>query len=333
MSEMSGASTVESLMRDFRGAMADTDVGAIVLDIDSPGGAVDAITEAAGEIRAARGRKPIYAVANTTMASAAYWLGSAADSVIAAPSAVIGSIGIIGMHVDMSAADQMAGERWTMITAGEGKANGNEHQPLTDEARDEMQTMADDFYGLFTADVAAARGVPVDRITDQWKAGVFTAKRAVEAGLADGIGTLDATVSRAMAQASARPTMVAGWDPATLPAAEAVPTALATLPIHEQLAVLTAEGERVTAHYAKRAELRAKEGRPALSADTEERLAALDALGTIQGAPDDTDLDTDQPEEADSPNAADWRGRAHLDVLEAATRGGYHLPPIEVTST
>ena len=105
---------------------------------------------------------------------------------------------------------------------------------------------------------------------------------------------------------------------------------LATMDIHEQLALLNAEGERVAAHYAKRAELRAKEGRT-LPESTEEQLAALASLGTIQSDPDNADLDTDQPEEADPPRAnGDWRARARFDVLEAATRGNYPLPPIEV---
>jgi signal peptide peptidase SppA len=330
-SEMSGATTVEGLTRSFREAQADPDIGAIIFDVDSPGGSVEGITELANEIQAARGGKPIVAVANHTMASAAYWIASAADEIVASPSAMLGSIGIIAMHLDVSAQDEMVGEKYTFITAGDGKADGNEHEPLTDETRADIQSDIDDFYDLFTGDVAQARGVPVAKITGEWKADMFTAKRAVVAGLADRVDTLDATVRRMVVEANrSGPAAVHALASAGLTASEQVAVLLSTMPIHEQLALVNAEGERVAAHYAKRAELRAKEGR-ALPQHTEAQLAALESLRTIQGDVD-PDLDTDQPEEAVTPKAADWRGIAHLDVLEAAVRGGYQLPQREVSS-
>jgi capsid assembly protease len=329
MTAMSGGTSIEQLTAQFREALADPEVGAIVFDVDSPGGSVEGITELATEIRAARGKKPMAAVANPTMASAAYWLGSQADEVVATPSGVVGSIGVIGMHVDVSKQDEMMGEKYTLITAGEGKADGNEHEPLSDDARESMQEMADDYYGLFVADVAKARGVQASQVVDKWKAQVFTAKKAKTAGLADRVETLDAAVRRMMVKANGGGTAAMAAIGELAPH-EAISALLAEMPIHQQLEVLTAEGGRVSAHYAKRAELRAKEGR-SLSAETEERLAALDSLRTSQSDPDDTDLGTDQPEEAAPSEASgDWRGRARLDVFEAALRGGYVLPPIEV---
>lgn len=327
MTAMSGGTSYESIRAELRAALADPDIGAIVFDVDSPGGSVDGATELAAEIRASRGQKPMAAVANTSMASAAYWIASAADEVIASPSAAVGSIGIIAAHRDGSKQDEMVGETYTFITAGEGKADGNEHEPLSDSARATLQAMADDYYGLFVADVAKARGVKAAVVTGDWKAGVFTAQKAKSAGLVDRVDTLDAVVRRLTVTANSGRRASAAWD-GPVPAAEAVPALLATLPIHEQLALLTAEGERVAAHYAKRAELRAKEGR-SLPAETEEQLAALESLRTSQSDPDDPDLDTDQPEEADPP-AATPLAHDPLDILEAAVRGGYRLPPREV---
>lgn len=321
MSAMSGGTSVDQLTSQFRDALADPEVGAILFDVDSPGGSVEGITELANEIRAARGQKPMAAVANPTMASAAYWLSSQVDEVIASPSAIVGSIGVIGMHVDVSAQDEMLGEKVTLITAGEGKANGNEHEPLSDEARAELQAMADDYYGLFVGDVAAARAVKATQVTGSWKASAFTAKKAQVAGLVDRVETLDEAVGRMVGKINVGSAFGAGLTVGEL---------LARMPIHEQLALLNSEVERVSAHYAKRAELRAKEGRT-LPDQTHEQLAALASLGTIQGDPVDTDLDTDQPEEADPPVSADWRGHARLDVLEAAARGSYALAPREVS--
>ena len=324
MSAMSGGTSVESITRDFRSALADPEVGAIVFDVDSPGGSVEGITELANEIRAARGQKPMAAVANSFMASAAYWIASAADEVIASPSSMVGSVGVIAMHVDISKQDEMFGEAYTFITAGEGKADGNEHEPLSDAARTDLQAGVDDYYALFTGDVAAARGVKPSVISGDWKAAVFTAKKAQAAGLVDRVATLDATVRQMVVQANQAPGSFATVEPP-----QVIAGLLATLPIHEQLAVLNSEGERVAAHYAEKARLRAKVGRE-IPESTEEQLAALAPLRTIQSDLVDPDLDTDESEEADPPAGADWRGNARLDVLEQATRGGYALAPKEV---
>jgi signal peptide peptidase SppA len=320
MTAMSGGTSVDQLTSQFRDALADPEVGAILFDVDSPGGSVDGITELANEIRSARGQKPMAAVANPTMASAAYWIASQADEVIASPSALVGSIGIIGMHVDVSKQDEMLGEKVTLITAGAGKAEGNEHEPLSDEGRAKLQTLADDYYALFTGDVAAARGVKASQVVTDWKADVFTAKKAQAAGLVDRVETLDEAVGRMVGKINVGTAFGAGLTVAGL---------LASLPIHEQLALLKSEGERVAAHYAKRAELRAKEGRD-LPASTGEQLAALASLGTIQGDPVDTDLDTDQPEEADEPTPdptrlAAARARAALATSHVRTEVTSHV--------
>src|SRR5690349_6563448 len=102
--EILGGASVEGISAQLRAAVADPEVRAIVLDIDSPGGSVAGITELADEIRAARKTKRVYALANTTAASAAYWLGSQAAAFYATPSAQVGSIGIVGVHLDFSRA-------------------------------------------------------------------------------------------------------------------------------------------------------------------------------------------------------------------------------------
>jgi len=296
MTAMSGGTSVEGITRDFREAMADPDVGAIVFDIDSPGGSVDGITELATEIRSARGVKPMAAVANPTMASAAYWIGSQADEVIGSPSAIVGSVGIIGMHHDVSKADEMEGVKVTLITAGAGKADGNEHLPLSDEGRAELQGIADDYYALFVGDVAAGRGVKATQVISGWKADVFTAKKAKTAGLVDRVETLDATVHQMILKANgANPSFLAAAG--LLPVPEAISALMATLPIHEQAALWDSERDRMIAHYRERERLRAKEGRP-LSAQAREQLAALTPLDVSD--PVATDLDTDEPEEADA---------------------------------
>ena len=98
--------------------MADPAVKAIVLSIDSPGGTVDGTDNLANAIFAARGKKPIVALGDGTLASAAYWIASGADQIFASDnSAKIGSIGVVATHEDYSRAEENAGVKVTEITA------------------------------------------------------------------------------------------------------------------------------------------------------------------------------------------------------------------------
>jgi ClpP class serine protease len=106
MTDISGGTSVEMFASDFNSLMRDPNIKAVVIDIDSPGGQTSLITELAATIRQARGTKPIVAVANPTAASAAYWIGSQADELVATPSGHVGSIGVFGAHEDISAMNE-----------------------------------------------------------------------------------------------------------------------------------------------------------------------------------------------------------------------------------
>jgi ClpP class serine protease len=92
---MCGGATVESLAQDLQSALANSNVSAILLHIDSPGGQAAGIGELAGMIREGTTKKPIVAYVGSEGASAAYWLASAASEIVAAPSALLGSIGVV----------------------------------------------------------------------------------------------------------------------------------------------------------------------------------------------------------------------------------------------
>jgi signal peptide peptidase SppA len=175
--------------------VADENVSAIVLDVDSPGGSVFGVQEAADAIFKARGSKPIVAVANSLAASAAYWLASAADELVVTPSGLVGSVGVIAAHEDLSARLEMLGVKVTLITAGKYKAEGHPAMPLDDEAKDEMQRRVDKYYGAFVSGVARNRGTGVDDVRDNYGGGrVFDPKEAVAIGMADRVGTLAETI-------------------------------------------------------------------------------------------------------------------------------------------
>jgi signal peptide peptidase SppA len=177
-------------------AVTDEKVGAIVLDIDSPGGIVDLVPETAAEIRSAAKVKPITAVANTMAASAAYWLGSQATDFAVSPSGTVGSIGVYTEHRDVSKALESGGMQPTLVSAGKYKVEGNPYQPLDDEAREAMQRTVDEYYGMFVRDVAAGRDTTVTAVRSGYGEGrVLTAKRAVDEGLVDKVATIEEVVS------------------------------------------------------------------------------------------------------------------------------------------
>lgn len=193
----SGGSTVQGIREQFRAALGDDAVKSILFDVDSPGGAVDGIEELATEIRAARGRKPMVAISNTLMASAAYYLACQADEVVVSPSSMTGSIGVFMEHVEFSRMDEAMGVTATVIRRPAAKHEVNEVEPLSDDARAHLQETIDDYYGQFTSAVAKGRGVTVAAVKAGYGEGrALTARRAVDAGLADRTGTFDETRDR-----------------------------------------------------------------------------------------------------------------------------------------
>lgn len=198
LEEFFGVASTTTIAANFRAALADPAVSAIVLDISSPGGTVHGVEELAAELYAARGQKPVVAVANHLAASAAYWIATAADEVMVAPSGEVGSIGVFAAHADYSRALEQDGVTVSLVSAGKYKTEANPYQPLTDEARAAMQARVDDYYGAFVGAVARGRGVSAADVRDGFGEGrVVGADDAVRLGMADRVGTLGDAVARA----------------------------------------------------------------------------------------------------------------------------------------
>lgn len=186
----------------FAGALNSPDVSAILIDVDSPGGLCDLVPETAAEIRDARGTKPIVAIADTQMCSAAYWIASQADEVVITPSGYAGSIGVYRMHIDFSRANNDMGVAVTYVHAGKYKVEGNSDEPLGQEARDKWQSDVDDVYETFVADVAAGRQVSGQVVIDDYGQGrTMNARRALEAGLVDRVATYENVIDGLLGRA------------------------------------------------------------------------------------------------------------------------------------
>ncbi len=186
----SGMTGYDGIRAKFLDAVGDNSVKGIVLDIDSPGGEVAGVFDLADTIHAARGVKPIWAILNEAAYSAAYCLASAADTITVPRTGGAGSIGVIAMCVDMSAALDKAGIVVNVIAHGKRKADGNETQPLSKEARARFQADIDTIGVLFEETVARNRGIAASAVRDM-DASTFLGPAAVKLQLADRVAAPD----------------------------------------------------------------------------------------------------------------------------------------------
>jgi len=198
MEAASGGTSTEAFGAAFDELAGNQSIKAIVLDIDSPGGSAYGLEELSTKIREARSPgRPIIAVANSLMASAAYYIGSAADEIVATPGAQVGSIGTILVHADFSQAYEKEGVRVSIIRTPESKGEANPYEPLNEGDREALQSTVDQYYEMFINAVAANRGLTSAKVkSDYGKGRLLTAKDALAAGMVDRIAPFDAVVSR-----------------------------------------------------------------------------------------------------------------------------------------
>jgi signal peptide peptidase SppA len=146
------------------------------------------VTECADAIFGLRETKKTVSISRYSMASAAYWLGAAAQTVVAAPLSTTGSIGCWMLHIDQSKAMEAEGITATMIKAGKFKVEANPFQPLTQEARDFLQSQVDTTYGAFVGAVAKYRGVTAGAVRSGYGEGrSLMDNEAKAAGLVDSV--------------------------------------------------------------------------------------------------------------------------------------------------
>lgn len=199
-----GGTSTARVGQAFDAAMDDPAVKAVVLHVDSPGGGVPGVQELADKIYAARGRKPIIAQVNSTAASAAYWIASQADEIVATPSGQVGSIGVYGSHRDISAAAEKQGLKVTFFAWPPQKVDGNQFAPPSAEFADKAMADVKTVYGQFAGSVARGRGVKTKDVESGFgKGGVELASNALKLGMVDRIGTMEDTLRRVAKMKSA----------------------------------------------------------------------------------------------------------------------------------
>ena len=172
-------------------AMANPDVGAIVLDVDTPGGTVAGTMETAEAVKAASQVKPVTAMVDGMCASAGYWIASQASSIVATPSAEVGSIGVLALHMEFSAAMQAAGVKATIMRSTPYKAEGNMFEPLSDEAKAQIESEVSASHADFVRAVAMGRRTSQAKVSSDFGQGrMVGAQKALDTGMIDRIGSM-----------------------------------------------------------------------------------------------------------------------------------------------
>jgi len=187
---ISGATSVQAMATAFRAAVDDSAASAVVLNIDSPGGAVAGISELAQAIYNARDRKPIVAYADDLTASGGYWLASAAGRIVASDTAQLGSIGVVATVLER---EQSPGTKaYQFVSSVSPRKRPN---LATDEGRSDIQQRIDDLAAVFVQAVATYRGVSTEKVATEFgQGGVLIASKAVAAGMADEVGTFEGLI-------------------------------------------------------------------------------------------------------------------------------------------
>jgi signal peptide peptidase SppA len=182
----SGMMGYDSIRAQVGMALADKDVRAIVLDVDTPGGEVSGCFDLVDDIYHARGTKPIWSILSEKAFSAGYAIASAADKVIVPRTGGTGSVGVICAVVDFSRALDAAGITVELITYGAHKADGNEFNPLTKAARDRFQADVDAMGELFVETTARNRKMTSAKVRAT-QALTYMGAAGVEVGFADAV--------------------------------------------------------------------------------------------------------------------------------------------------
>ena len=186
----SGLTSYHDIEAMAEAAFADPEVRAVLLEIDSSGGEAGGVFDLAERLRGLSQTtgKPLWAIADEAALSAAYALACAADRLWLTRTAEVGSIGVVAVHVDESVADAKAGLNYTFLHAGAHKVDGHPHAPLPAPVAADIQADIEQLHTQFIALVAGFRRVTVDAIRAT-EARVYRGEAALQAGLADQIGT------------------------------------------------------------------------------------------------------------------------------------------------
>lgn len=172
-------------IEDFK---EDASVKAIVLRINSPGGAVGPSQEIYDEVKAAAAVKPLVVSMGSVAASGGYYIAVPAQRILANPGTITGSIGVIMQFTNVEDLLEKVGLKNEVVKSGRHKDIGSPVRPMSDADRKILQSLIDDVYAQFVEAVAEARGMNPAKVRQLADGRIFTGRQALEAGLVDELG-------------------------------------------------------------------------------------------------------------------------------------------------
>lgn len=174
----------------------DKTVSSILLDIDCPGGMCQGAQDLWSKVRAAGEQKPVFGIANNLAASGALYLISAADKKFVTPDGLIGSHGVVVDYFDQEGLLEKLGLKYDPITSTEFKREVK-LGPLSDSARERLQSVVDQYHAKFTKALSKGYGMPPKQVENNFGRGrLLTAEEARDAGIVDGIATFDEVLGK-----------------------------------------------------------------------------------------------------------------------------------------
>src|SRR2546429_3492610 len=179
----------------------DDDVKAIVLRVDSPGGAVAPSQEIHDAIKRIKSRKKVVVSMGGLAASGGYYISAPADRIFAEPGTLTGSIGVIFMHFNVRGLLEWAKVEETTLKSGKYKDTLSPFRPIQESDREEIQSISDDVYSQFVQAVAQGRGMPEARVREIAEGRIYTGKRAKELKLVEELGGFHDAVAAGLGRA------------------------------------------------------------------------------------------------------------------------------------
>lgn len=169
----------------------DSNVKAVLVHINSPGGGVAASQALYHALMKLREEKPVVASMASVAASGGYYVACAADSIVAEEGTLTGSIGVIATFLRTEELFQKIGLDVTVVKSGRYKDVGSPHREITDEERAYLGDLLDNVYDQFLRAISEGRGMPVDRVRDLAQGRLYTGEQARQSGLIDRVGSYE----------------------------------------------------------------------------------------------------------------------------------------------
>ena len=239
------------VQEELRKAEKDDQIKAMIVRINSPGGTITASDTLYREIYEFKRRKriPVIAAIMDVGASGGYYAALAADTIVAQPTSVTGSIGVVMLTVNANGLMEKIGVAPVAIKSGSMKDAGSPFRAMTPEERAVFQGVIDDMYARFVKLIAESRKIPEDRIRSFADGRIYTAQQAKDLGLVDRVAYLDEVVTQAKEAAGVQEARVVMYHRpreyrASIYAGPPGPTPSGETALSQFAAILTGAGPR-----------------------------------------------------------------------------------------